>query len=101
MKVKDLIEQEISIDVYDDVCEELAIAFDGPQPLTDEGKEHFAEVLGYDVKLHYNGAETVAIVNVDAPGDEWEQHLEKAREFFEAAAGYCSVEDYNKWFKEA
>lgn len=101
MKVKDLIEQEICIDVYDDVCEELAIAFDGPQPLTEHGTKHFADVLGYGVKLHDNGSETVAIVNVDAPGDEWEQRLEKAREFFEAAAGYCSVEDYNKWFKEA
>lgn len=45
MKVKDLITQEIDIDVYDDVCEELGIAFCGPVELTDDGAHEFADVL--------------------------------------------------------
>ena len=101
MKVKDLIQQEIDIDVYDDVCEELGIAFCGPLVLTDKGKKKFAEVLEYDVKIHDNGASTVAIVHVDAPEGIWQKRLRRAEAFFEAAAGYCSVEDYKKWFEEA
>lgn len=96
IKVKDLLGQSVCMDVYDNVCEELAIAFDGPQKLTEEGKNHFAEVLEYEVKIHYNGSDTVAIVDVD--GEDWEDRLEKAKELFYGAAGYCSVEDYDKWF---
>ena len=29
-----------------------------------------------------------------------ESRLEKAKEFFESAAGYCSCSDYDRWFKE-
>ena len=96
IKVKDLLGQSVCMDVYDNVCEELAIAFDGPQKLTEEGKNHFAEVLEYEVMLKYNGADTVAIVDVDE--DDWEDRLERARELFEGMAGYCSMEDYDKWF---
>ena len=98
MKVKDLIKQEIDIDVYDDVCEELGIAFCGPMVLTEQGKEHFAEVLDYDISF-VNGGD-VACVNVDAPEGIWQKRLKKAMEFFEAAAGYCADKDYRKWFKE-
>ena len=36
MKIKDLLEMEIDVDVYDNVCEELAIAFCGATKLTEE-----------------------------------------------------------------
>ena len=101
MKVRELIKQDVSIDVYDDVCEELGIAFEGPQGLTEEGKEHFEEVLDYEVELHNDGRYLVGIVKIDDPEDEvWESRLEKAKEFFESAAGYCSCSDYDRWFKE-
>ena len=99
MTIRDLIRMEISIDVYDDVCEELGIAFCGPQPLTPAGQEHFAEVLDYEVKLHDNGLDTVAIVHVDDQDDKtWKRRLRKAIEFFHAAAGYCACNDYDRWF---
>ncbi len=98
MKVKDLIAQEVDIDVYDDVCEELGIAFCGPMTLTPEGQDKFAEVLEYDVELHNDGGDVTAIVKVDAPGDEWKHRLALAKEFFEGAAGYCTCEEYDKWF---
>ena len=96
MRVKDLIAMEIDIDVYDDVCEELGIAFCGPLSLTEEGARHFADVLEYEVDRDVN----YAVVGVDAPGDAWKERLRKAKEFFEAAAGYCRVEDYDRWFME-
>jgi hypothetical protein len=94
MKVHDLIEMEIDIDVYDDVCEELAIAMCGPVLLTADGERYFEEVLEYPVSL----VDDIALVSVD--GDDWENKLMKAKEFFEAAAGFCSVDDYAMWFKE-
>ena len=100
MTVRDLIQQGIDIDVYDDVCEELGIAFCGPQKLTEEGKKEFSDVLDYPVKLHYNGLDTVVIVNIDDPDDAvWEKRLERAKLFFEGMAGYCSCSDYDKWFE--
>ncbi|MGM9598709.1 MAG: hypothetical protein ACI3VY_02180 [Faecousia sp.] len=96
MKVRDLIEQSIDIDVYDDVCEELGIAFCGPLKLTEEGEKEFSEALDYEVELNSN----YAIVSVDAPEGEWQKRLKKAKKFFYAAAGYCDADDYDRWFKE-
>ena len=93
----------IDIDVYDDVCEELGIAFCGPMELTEEGLKKFAEVLDYELTLvlHSYGDLPAYIVHVDDEKDEvWKDRLAKAKEFFEAAAGYCSVEDFEKWFKD-
>ena len=101
MKVKEFIKQSVDIDVFDDICEELYIAFCGPMELTPAGKKHFREVLGYEVELHNNGAAIVGIVHIDDPDDDvWEARLEKAKEFFEACAGYCTVDEFEKWFKE-
>ena len=99
MKVRDLIEQEISIDVYDDFCDEIAIAFDGPLVLTHEGEWHFWDVLNYEVKLYSHGGDIHAVVCVDDENEEVRvRRLKKASEFFYAQAGYCSQEDYDKWF---
>ena len=101
MKVRDLLEQEICIDVYDNVCEELGIAFTGPMELTDVGKEKFAEVLEFDLMLHDNGSDVVAIVDVDDyDEDEFERKLALAKELFEGMAGYCTVDEWREWFKE-
>ena len=97
MTVRDLITQEIDIDVYDDVCEELGIAFCGPLELTEAGAEKFKEVMDYEVVL--NGGE--AVVCVDHEDDRvWKHRLRKAKEFFHSAAGYCAADDYDLWFKE-
>ena len=94
MKIKEFIKLEEDIDVYDDVCEELAIAFCGPVELTTDGEQHFCEVLDYDIDVDIDNC--TAVVNVDS--DEWKAKLKKAKEFFSAAAGYCSEENYNRWF---
>ena len=97
MKVRDFIKEDFDIDVYDDVCESLAIAFVGPMALTPAGEKKFSEVLDYDVELH--GALDSATVCVDSVDDKtWKRRLRKAKEFFEAAAGYCAADDYDRWF---
>ena len=100
MKVKEFIKLEIDIDVVDDVCEELYIAFCGAMELTEAGEKHFAEALEYDITLHNSGMGELGIVHVDDPSEEvWEHRLEKAKELFESMAGYCYYKDYDKWFK--
>lgn len=99
MTIRDLIQKEIDIDVYDDVCEELAIAFCGPQPLTPEGEKEFAEIMDYEIQINlcsYGGL-PAAILCIDGL-DDWEDRLRKAKIFFECAAGYCSCDDYDRLF---
>ena len=96
MKVKDLLKMEIDVDVYDNVCEELAIAFCGPMELTEEGKEKFVEALEYDVDVDVRF--NLAVVDIDYP--DWKTRLRKAKEFFYGMAGYCAESDYEKWFIE-
>lgn len=102
MKVKDLISQEIDIDVYDDVCEELGIAFCGPLVLTERGKKKFSEVLEFEITMISDGpgGYPCVIVHVDRPDDSWKGLLRKAKEFFYSAAGYCDNDDYEAWFEE-
>lgn len=98
MKVRDLLEQDIDIDVVDNVCEELWIAFCGPMKLTKEGMKKFGDVLDFPVSL-VNG--NVAIIDVDDESEgTWEHKLDLAKEMFDSMAGYCTSEEYDKWFEE-
>lgn len=103
MKVSDLIKMDVEIDVYDDVCDALEIAFCGPAELTEEGKARFADVMDFDVEIiedTWSGFPH-AIVHVDDPDEKkWKRNLKQAKTLFEGLAGYCSEADYNKWFKE-
>lgn len=97
MKVRDLLKMHTVIDVVDDVCEELYIAFCGAYELTPEGEEHFKEALDYDIELGRN----IVIVHVDDDNERvWKRKLRKAKELFESLAGYCSCKDYDRWFRE-
>ena len=101
MKVREFIKIEKDIDVYDDVCEELGIAFCGPMELTSEGEKEFAEVMDYDITVESDGRYANATVHVDDPDEKtWKHKLRMAENFFYSAAGYCADEDFRKWFKE-
>ena len=108
IKVKDLLKMDVDVDVYDNITEELAIAFCGAVELTDEGKFYFEVILNRDVELYEENG--VAIVDCD---DEFfpnergvsglttnEFYLDMAKELFYSAAGYCTEEKYNRFFKE-
>ena len=106
MTVRELLTKELDIDVYDNVCEELGIAFCGPQSLTDDGEAHFAEALNFDVEvIEPNEAihqySWVGIVDVDGEEGEWQKKLAIAKELFHTLAGYCSVSEFERFVKEA
>ena len=103
MKVRDILEQEIDIDVYDNVCDDIGIAFCGPMKLTQKGEERFADVMEYKIRLVNCGGSLVCIVVVDEDDPEgklWKKRLKKAKEFFWSAAGYCSCDNFEAWFEE-
>ena len=111
LTVRDLMLVMDDIDVYDDVCESLAIAFCNPfcddelhdwrEYLTDDGMKKFGEVLDYRLAIWVgHDGMPYAVVGCDSAYEfEWKRRLKMAKEFFESAAGYCSCEDYNKWFR--
>lgn len=103
MKVREFIEMwadgtHNDVDVYDDVCEEIGIAYCGEIKLTEEGKKEFEEVLDYDIDVDEES--NVAVIHVDDKEGIWQKKLKKAKQFFYSAAGYCADEDYQKWFVE-
>ena len=102
MKVKDLLKMDIDVDVVDDVCEELYIAFCGAYELTEAGKRKFREALNYECEFHRPCSDDlICIIHVDDPDEKvWTRKLRKATELFYSLAGYCAAEDYDRWFKE-
>lgn len=99
MTVRDFIKQEIDIDVYDDVTEGFGICFVGPLWLTDKGKRHFAEVPDLEIEMHEESGNAVVKID-DCEESVWQKRLDQVKELFYAAAGYCSKDDYIKWFTE-
>lgn len=112
MRVSDLLLFDNDIDVYDNVCESLAIAFCNPfdddevhewsEYLTERGMRQFDKVLDYPIEIVGSDCGMdipSAILDVDDVDDKvWRARLSLAKRFFYAAAGYCSCEDYDKWF---
>ena len=104
MKVREFIkewgnEEHNDVDVYDNVCEELGICYCAGTKLTKEGEEHFKDIFDFDIEVDEDNQ--VAVVDVDDIDEKiWKKKLKKAEEFFISAAGYCSDEDYTKWFVE-
>jgi len=92
MKIREFIKQSIDIDVYDNVCDGIGIAYCGPMSLTEEGEKQFADVLDYDIEFRND----VAIVDTDR--HDWKRRLRKAEEFFYAIAGYVDNDLFEKWF---
>ncbi len=104
MKVREFVkewenEAHSDVDVYDNVCEEIGIAYcSGGYKLTREGEEHFKEVLDYDIEVFED--DCVAIVDVNGEEGVWQKKLKKAKTFFYAIAGYCAEEDFDRWFAD-
>lgn len=91
MKVKDLIREDIDIDVIDDYDERCWIAKCGAYKLTDEAVQKFHRVLDIDVDMR----DDIAILHC-----ETEREAEECKDFFLSLAGYCAAEDYDRWFVE-
>jgi hypothetical protein len=114
MKVKDLFTIVGCWDVYEDIADEVGIAFDsdGKNPLTEQGKRKFKTALNMEVKAIYNGMVIVDTtkyfkdkhINIDdydfETRDTTPKEILNLIDLFWSLAGYCSVDEYNKYFKD-
>lgn len=90
MKIRDFIKEDIDIDVCDDYDESCYVAFCGAVKLTEEGEKEFADVLDFNIRIY---SDIAIIENVDN-----DEQVGKLAKLFGGMAGYCSVDDYDKWF---
>lgn len=90
MKVKDFIKQKINIDVYDS-ADDIGVPLTTPVSLTAEGEKYFADALNFNITIEQdNGIARVKTRSLKS--------RMQAIEFFNAAAGYCTKADYERWF---
>ena len=112
LKVKDIFRLPLFVDVYENIADEIGIAFvnEGGDPLTDEGKKHFAvalefpiarldkDILVIDSEKYFNDKQ-IYIDGYSFEGDDLPPQLQNVKDLFWYYAGYCSTEDYKKYFK--
>lgn len=95
MKVKDLIREDIDIDVIDDYDGRCWIAKCGAYKLTDAGEQMFHRVLDIKVNIEQVGTQKVSVLHC-----ETEREANECKVFFLSLAGYCAADDYDRWFVE-
>lgn len=97
MTVEVLMDKNIDADVGNKVLDIEIPAFCGPIKILPKAKKEWADVLNQTVTIHYsqdNYQTTWIMLNA-----ENEEDVRRARRFFLALAGYCSQENFDKWFK--
>lgn len=97
MKIRDLLTQEIDIDVCDSVYDSYYHAFVGPVELTEDGIKEFADVLNYDIYVY--DSDRIAIIDLDNIDDYAIRHR-RAKYFFAVLAGYVEDSLFKQWVKE-
>lgn len=112
MKIKDLHSLDGSWDVYGNIADEVGIAFvnEGHEWLTEDGRKHFKDVLELNVRV------TNKLIMVDTESalskddidnfefNSYESYPDLVKllsDLFWSYAGYCSPENWDKWFKKS
>lgn len=96
MKVRDIITSNFfhgDIDVCDDYDERAWIAYCG-EKLTDEGMKEFAVAL--DRPCWFNVVNKTLIIECENG-----KQAQAVQDLFFAMGGYCTVNEYEKWFTES
>lgn len=102
MKVRDILTQETwdiwgDMDVANDVTDDLAPCWCG-ELLTEEGEKKFAKALELEAEIRPVWGTPGIVLKIDQYPD-WEKKWNRAQRMFTAMAGYCTEEEWNKWFK--
>lgn len=121
LTIKDFLKLDnVSIDITDNYDESLSIAYESGYKLTKAGEDYFKDILDMEVEVPV-GRGDYAIIQLDHIYDNWEEPEEDTEEFekltnahgdiahplhwkcydlFEGLAGYCSTDDYDRWFEK-
>ena len=109
MKLKDILTSKTwnqygDMDVINDVIDEFHPAWCG-QYCTEEGKKRFGGALELEAEIFNAGTQKYPEyrieVHIDGPEGVWQKRRRAVEDLFEAMAGYCSCEDYDRWFIES
>lgn len=97
MTIRELMKYDIDIDIANNVTDSLGCCLVCPTKLTEEGEREWGDVLDYVVDVHGDDNYAECIVD-DDPNIKWQTKNRRLENFLLSAAGYCSEEDYDKWF---
>jgi hypothetical protein len=100
MTIRELMSYDIDIDIANNVTDSLGMCLCCPVKLTDEGKYDWHDVLNYVVDVYGDDNYAECIVDDEEPEIPWNKKLRRLNNFLNSAAGYCSEENYEKWFLE-
>ena len=100
MKLKDILTKETyykfgDMDVVDDVIDDFYPAWCG-NVFTEEGKAHFAKALEIDAEIRPIWGMVGIMCKIDGP--DWKEKRKLLMELFDSLCGYCSCEEYDRWF---
>jgi hypothetical protein len=110
MKVKDLfdVSLEIDVDVYENIADLIGIAYCSGNKLTEAGKRKFKTALQFPIQRIDRNMLVIDTeryfkeknINIDDYDFEWNipPQVQNLIDLFWSVAGYCSIEDYEKWF---
>lgn len=98
MTIRELIGYEIDVDVANNVTDSLDMCLCCPMQLTEEGEEEWGDVMKYVINVYGEDNYAECIVDDEEPKIPWNKKLRRLNNFLNSAAGYCSEEDYEKWF---
>ncbi len=97
MNVRELVEidKDITVDVYETLCDEIGVAFvSNNTKLTDKGEKHFAPILELLVEIDED-ENCCSVQNDD------EKNIPLLKELFWGLAGYMDKKTYDKYFTTA
>lgn len=106
MKLKDILTSKTwnqygDMDVINDVVDEFHPAWCG-QYCTEEGEKVFKEALELEAEIWNAGTQKYPeyriMVHIDGPEGVWQKRRRIVSKLFSDMCGYCTCEEYDKWF---
>lgn len=95
-------EQYGDVDITNNVFDGFAPAFCGPMALKEDGVRTYKDVLDIPIRIHqgedgYIWVECLLDIGLD--DEELDRINSRIYDLFNSAAGYCSEEEWDKWFE--
>lgn len=112
MKIKDMFEPGFwekygDVDVSNDTFDDMAPAFCGGLRLTDASREDFKDALDVEIVVveqfrvgEYPYRYIECLLENRVPDDKQDDVWDKIKMLFEYAAGYCTEDEYSRYFEE-
>lgn len=95
--IKDLLDKEIDVDVFNDVTDDICPAFAGKIYLTEDGEKYFSNIMSEECDVDEDNHRCVVLIN---GREDWETVWRNVSNLFSCIAGYCNYDRWNELFYE-